>query len=71
MSSISSIVFLPSKFKTRKVTFLMGNLLTFSESTSLDMPSIDKKPDTEIPNSFTVKENEYAIGQEAEGSTLC
>ena len=44
----------------------------FTESTSINMTSIDQKPELGVPNSCAVKENEYVMGPEllAEATTL-
>ena len=43
-----------------------------TESTSINMPSMDEKPELGIPNPCAVKENEYVMGPElsAEATTL-
>ena len=43
-----------------------------TESTSINMPSMDEKPELGIPNPRAVKENEYVMGPEllAEATTL-
>ena len=43
-----------------------------TESTSINMPSMDEKPVLGIPNPCAVKENEYGMGPElsAEATTL-
>ena len=43
-----------------------------TESTSINMTSIDQKPELGIPNPCAVKENEYVMGPElsAEATTL-
>ena len=43
-----------------------------TESTSINMPSIDQKPELGIPNPCAVKENEYVMGPElsTEATTL-
>ena len=53
----------------------MDSSVVFSqstESTSINMPSIDQKPELGIPNPRAVKENEYVMGPalSAEATTL-
>ena len=61
--------------KTRKARYNMESSVTFSrsfQSTSIDMPSIDEKPEKGIPNPCTVQVNKYTMGPElsAEATTL-
>ena len=40
-----------------------------TESTSINMPTIDQKPELGIPNTCAVKENEYVMGPELSAKT--
>ena len=65
-----------SVIKARKAKkYTMDSSVMFSQSTdstSINMTSIDQKPELGIPNPCAVKENEYVMGPElsTEATTL-